>query len=140
DLAAWFHVPDPHWGNPALAGLLQFLQCPDGRLFYRVYGKNGLQGQARAIDPHDREQSYPCWDVMGFRFRVTDYLDRAVEERRLVPHDVPPGGERRDLVPALRGTLRHEGRSAEFCVRLGERTPEKVQAGGDWFLVRYGKA
>jgi ResB-like family len=140
DLSAWFHHPDHHYGDPNLSGVLQLLQAPDGKVYYRVYGKDGLQEKGQALDPDDRETTYPAWKVMGFRFRVADYLAKAVPERRIVAHDVRPGAERMDLVPAVRGTLVRDGRRVEFWVRLGEITPQKVRVGDEWFFVRYGRA
>jgi hypothetical protein len=140
DLAAWYHHPDHHFGNPALNGVLQFLQAPDGKVYYRVYGKEGLQNKGQPLDPNDRDTTHPCWNVMGFRFRVCDYLAKSVEERRIVPHDVRPGVQRMDLVPAVRCLLRHNGQAEEVRVRLGEFTPQKVRVGEEWFFLRYGRA
>src|SRR5262249_52987105 len=81
-----------------------------------------------------------AWKVMGFRFRVADYLANALPQRRVVPHDVPPGVQRTDLVPAVCCSLSRDGHRQEVWVRLGEITPQKVRVGGEWFFVRYGRA
>jgi hypothetical protein len=140
DFTAWYHHPDFRWGHPPLTGLLQFLQTPDGKLYYRVYGRDGLQEPGRELDPSDRETTYPCWKVMGFRFRVCDHLARAVPKRRIVPRDIRPGVQRRDLVPAVRCTLDRDGQKENVWLRLGELTPQRVKVGGEWFFLRYGLA
>jgi hypothetical protein len=136
----WYHYPDFRWGNAQLTGNLQLLQTPDGKLYYRVFGRDGLQDKGRAIDPSDYATTYPCWKVMGFQFRLVEHLARAVPRRRILPREIAAGVQRKDLVAGLRCTLTHQGQTEELWLRLGELTPEKVKVGGEWFFVRYDLA
>jgi hypothetical protein len=136
----WYHYPDFRWGNEGLRGNLQFLHAPDGTVYYRVFGRDGLQQKGQSLDPKDRDKTYPCWTVMNFRFRITDYLPRAVAKRRVVPLERRPGFQNEELLPAVRCALVRDGQSSEdFLVRLGSSVPEKVRVGGEWYLVQYGR-
>ncbi len=137
-VAAWFHFPDFRWGNANLMGMLQFLKVPGGRVYYRVYGKDGLKEPGRELDAddHDTEHVLP-FKPMELKFQVAAYLPDAVGEASFVPVNVRPGSDADEgLQPALRCELRSGGRTEEFWVRLS-RLPTQVRIGEDLFLVRY---
>jgi hypothetical protein len=137
----WYHFPDFRWGDPQLNGNLQFLGTPEGKVYYRVYGRDGLQQKGQELDPNDRDATHPCWKSMNFRFRIADYLPRAIAKRRIVPQNCRPGLQKEEFLPAVRCALVQDGKSSEdFLVRLGGLMPEKVRLGDEWFFVQYGMA
>jgi hypothetical protein len=144
--AVWYHHPDYRWGNSHLNGNLQFLQAPDGGLYYRVYGKDGLRGKGQVdLDKlDDPDQYYTAWRVpMDLSFQVTEYLPQATDQPRNVPRNVRPGldrNERSDLEPAIRCTLSQGQHNKSFWVRMSATAPEKVQVGDAWYFFRYGMA
>src|SRR5207248_3571723 len=52
-VSAWYHHPDFRWGEAGRMGSLQFLRGPRGKVYYRVYGKDGLKQKGRPLDPAD---------------------------------------------------------------------------------------
>jgi hypothetical protein len=137
-LALWYHFPDHRWGAEQVMGGIQFLQAPDGKLYFRVYGKDGLKQKGQAIDPTDvaSEHELP-WGPMSMRFRIVEYLPQAVEEPSFVARALRPGAEAPPrLRPVIRGKLTAGGRTADYWVRLAG-TPAWVEVGGKAFVIRY---
>lgn len=139
-VAVWYHSPDFRGGDSRLMGSLQFLQAPDGKVYYRVYGKNGLLQKGRELDVSDPAEPHALpWKPMNLRFQVAAYLPRAAPEPSIVPRDLRPGAEPADpLEPAIRGTLTVGGKTEEFWARLS-RTDTRLVVGPDLFFIRYRK-
>jgi hypothetical protein len=140
-VAAWYHHPDFRSGDASRMGVVQFLQTPDERVYYRVYGKDGLRQTGREADVADNSApvSLP-WQAMSMQFQVTTYLPRAVMRPTVVPRRLRPGTENAEgMQPALRCTLNAGGESKEFWVRLS-RQAERVEVGKSLYLVRYRNA
>jgi hypothetical protein len=137
-VSLWYHYPDFRFGEKEPMGSLQFLQGPGDKLYYRVYGKNGLKEKGHPIDPRDPGSSHtlPLQGGMVVKFGITEYLPRAVARESVVPRDVPPGTDSERLQPALRATLTVGGKSKEFWVRMG-RGAARVVVGSELYLVRY---
>jgi hypothetical protein len=140
-VSAWYHVPDWRWGDPDKMGALQFLKGPDGALYYRVYGKDGLRAQGQKLGTTDPEQSFALpWKPMDMRFAVAEYLPHAIDRPAVVPRRLRPGAEApEELQPALACSLEWQGHREEFRVRLS-RQPLQVRVGDALFLVRYRAA
>ena len=137
EVAAWYHYPDFRWGEHVRMGSLQFLKLPDGRIFYRVYGKDGLRQKGTPLDPSDRTAHALPWQPMNMNFEVLTWLPRAVPREHVRPRHVRPGSELSErLDPALRCTLTSGGQSKEFWVRLS-RAATQVSIGKEAFFVRY---
>lgn len=136
-LACWYHFPDHRWGVDEVLGSLQFLQTGDGKLYYRVYGKDGLRQPGQEIAASDRvsEHALP-WGPMQMRFRIAEYLPRAVEEPSFIPRALAPGSDAPRFRPVTRGKIHVGGRSADFWVRL-TGAPAWVELGGQAYVVRY---
>ncbi len=140
-VAAWYHHPDFRSGDGSKMGVLQFLQTPDLRLWYRVYGKDGLRqtGREMVISDNSPPISLP-WQAMAMQFQVTNYIPQAVKRPSVVPKRERPGTENAEgMLPALRCTLTVDGKSQEFWVRLS-RQATRVQLGKALYLVRYRNA
>ncbi len=137
-VALWYHFPDFRWGSGQLMGAVQFLGAPDSKVYYRVYGKDGLRQKGREIDPRDRDRLYPLpWKPMDLSFQVTEYLPHAVQEDSFAVRSLRPGAEPPPrLRPTVRGRLSASGKSAEFWVRQ-TGTPAWVDVGAEAFVVRY---
>jgi hypothetical protein len=133
----WYHFPDFRYGGSHRMGSLQFLQC-GGKLYLRVYGKDGLREKGKEIDPADRttEHKLPL-GPMEMHFQVVEYLPRALHEESFVARNLPPGAEPPPrLRPAVRGTLTVGGRSEDFWVRQ-TGSPVFVEVAGEVFVIRY---
>jgi hypothetical protein len=137
-LAAWYHYPDFRGGDAHLMGALQFLQAPDGKVYFRVYGKDGLRQKGQELHVADPTRVYELpWKPMEMKFQVAGYLPRATEDPSCVPRMVRPGAEPADhLKPAVRCTLTVGGKAAEFWARLSRRAT-RLQVGDNFFLIRY---
>jgi hypothetical protein len=137
-IAVWYHHPDFRWGDDRLMGSVQFLHAPDGKVFYRVYGKDGLRQKGRPLDLTDLDQVHALpWRPMDMRFQVAAYLPHAVAQESFVPHELPPGAAApASLQPGLRCSLTAGGATTEFRLRLSS-PPRRVQVGDETFFVRY---
>ena len=51
--SVWYHYPDFRWGEKHRMGSLQFLKGPGGKVYYRVYGKDGLRQKGVLLDTDD---------------------------------------------------------------------------------------
>ena len=137
-VAVWYHHPDFRGGNRQLMGSLEFLQAPDGKVHYRVYGKTGLLQKGRELNTADLAELHALpWKPMDLHFQVAAYLPRAVQEPCVVPRDLRPGAEPAEkLEPAIRGTLSVAGKTEEFWARLS-RTDTRLAIGNELFFIRY---
>jgi hypothetical protein len=138
-VAAWYHHPDFRWGNPQLMGSVQFARAPDGKIYYRVFGRDGLRQKGRQLDVEDRERQHTLpWQPMQMRFQVAGFLPRAVAREGFQPRRVRPGAEPSDksFVPGLRCTLTAGDKTEEFLLRLSRRAVQ-VRVGDEIFFVHY---
>jgi hypothetical protein len=137
-VAAWYHYPDFRWGEKQRMGSLQFLKLPDGRVFYRVYGKDGLRQKGQELDTSDTATVHALpWQPMNMTFQVLAWLPRAVPRERILPRHVRPGSEPSErLDPAVRCELRRGGETKEFWVRLSGSATQ-VELGKERLFVRY---
>jgi hypothetical protein len=140
-VAAWYHPPEPWWAGAGKKGALQFLRGPEGKLYYRVSGEEGLRSPARELDPTDPERSIPLpMGPMEMRLRVAVWLPSATRRPSVVPRDVPVGAEPAErFEPGLRGRLAVGARSEEVWLRMG-REPTPVRIGEALYFVRYRRA
>ena len=141
EVSVWYHYPDFRWGDASKFGVLQFLQTPDERVYYRVYGKDGLRQPGREADvSKDAALVSLPWKPMEMQFQVTAHLPRAVQRSSVVPKRLRPGVENAEgLLPGLRCTLTVGGQHQEFWVRLS-RNATRVQIDKSLYLVRYRNA
>ena len=140
-VAAWYHHPDFRAGDATKMGALQFLQTPDEKVYYRVYGKDGLRQKGLELDVADNAApvSLP-WQAMSMQFQVTAYLPHAAKRSGVMPKRQRPGAENVEgLAAGLRCTLTADGKSEEFWVRLS-RQATRVRMGKSLYLVRYRNA
>src|SRR5262249_8523857 len=126
------------WGMEHLLGSVQFLLAPDGKVYYRVHGKDGLRQAGQELDVGDHEQRYKLpWQPMSLQFQLAGFLPRGVRRDGFVPIHLRPGTEPSARVqPAVRGCLTTGGRTADFRVRLSHGAVP-VRIGDELFLVRY---
>jgi hypothetical protein len=137
-VAAWFHHPDFRWGRQDRMGALQFLQAPDGKVYYRVFGKEGLKERGQEIDVNDSITEHKLPLKMELRFQIGGYIARAVERETLKPRNLKPGAESQDrLEPAVRGTLTIDGKEQPFWARFNSPAARLLPGGADIYLVRY---
>ncbi len=144
EFSACYHYPDYQWGkkNNRVMGAMHFLQGPEGKVYYRVYGKDGLKEKGQPLDVTSTSPHELPWRPMGkpFEFRVMGYLPNAVERGDFMPRNVRPGAEPTErLQPAIRATLTIKGQPHEFWARMG-MSPARVQAGDDMYLIRFRQA
>ncbi len=117
---AWYHHPDFKWGQAYRMGALQFLKGPGGKVYYRVYGKDGLKGPGRELDPNDPDAVVELpFKPMDMKLQVLTWFPEAVRREKVVPRNVRPGSDPAErLEPALRCTMECNGEKEEFWVRL----------------------
>src|SRR6266542_4458237 len=76
--SVWYHYPDFRWGDKHRMGSLQFLKGPGGKVYYRVYGKDGLRQKGRLLDPDDTRAVHELpWKPMAMKFEVLTWLPSA---------------------------------------------------------------
>ena len=141
-VSAWYHHPDFRWGDASKFGALQFLQTPDERVYYRVYGKDGLRQTGREADVSENAPlvSLP-WKPMAMQFQVTAHLPRAVKRSSVVPKRLLPGVENAEglLLPAATlHTDRRQRKSGVLGAAVAHAT--RVQIDKSLYLVRYRNA
>jgi hypothetical protein len=136
--SVWYHYPDFRWGEPHRMGSLQFLKGPGGKVYYRVYGKDGLRQKGRLLDTDDTRAVHELpWKPMAMKFEVLTWLPSAAERDHIVPRQVRPGAEPSErLEPALRCVLKSNGDSKEFWVAMSPVAAHLV-VGKEIFFVRY---
>jgi hypothetical protein len=137
-VAAWYHYPDFRAADTHLLGSLQFLQVADGKVYYRVYGKDGLRQPGQELDVFDRTAFHDLpWKPMELRFQVAGYLADAAEGPTCIPRRLRPGADPAEQpVPAIHCALHVGDKSDEFWVRLS-REAARVMISDAIFLVRY---
>src|SRR5262249_38863822 len=136
--SVWYHYPDFRWGERHRMGSLQLLKLPDGKVYYRVWGKDGLRQKGTELDTSDTASAHALpWQPMNMTFQVLAWLPRAAPREHVLPRPVRPGSEPSErLHPALRCALTSGGETKEFWVRMSRPAPH-VDGGKDRFLVRY---
>jgi hypothetical protein len=142
DLQAWYHAPDPRYGDVNVRGVLQFVSVDDSRLAYRSFHSAGLGGfrfeGAGEAKPGDED--IKVWQGMDWRLEVVDFLPGATEKVQYVPEVHRPGLERQDLTAAVRCKLTadHHGHkeSKEFWLGKSE-DGEVVSVAGQQFKVSF---
>lgn len=142
EVAAWFHVPDPRFGQKNRA-LLQFVTAPDGTLSYRSYSSS--KGPF-ALENHGSAEpgpAYPIWQAtgMGWKFRISQYLPRAADGLWLIPEDRRPGFEdpTGQVKPAVRCRMHAGSESREFWLGRTEKDLTPVRVGGREFAVGFNE-
>jgi hypothetical protein len=139
-VAAWYHYPDFRWGQSQRLGALQFLHVPGDRLYYRVFGKEGLKGPGKILDTDAGEVHELPWKPLDMKFQVMAWLPQAARREWVRPRQVRPGAEPAErLDPALRLTLESNGEKQEVWVRLSHQATQ-VTVGKEMFFVRYRAA
>jgi hypothetical protein len=143
----WLHPSDMHWGDDQLRGVLDFVLGGDGKLYYRDFANRDRDGKAEFVcessGQAEVDRDYPIWSKMLFRFRVTDFLPRAVEQDRYVPIDAVPGKEtdadKIQATPAIQFRLsdRTGKKQQDFWVGMGRE--EMAQVGTSQYRVRFGQ-
>ncbi len=112
--AAWFHPADLRYGQygdrfgaPDLNMLLQFVQTPDKKLFFRSLMNQGEEFRLDQSGPAPAEGiDQRIWPGEAASFVIKEYLPHARPcEQRIVPEDVRPGMRRMDLRTALQCRL-----------------------------------
>src|SRR5262245_3355749 len=136
--SVWYHYPDFRWGERHRMGSLQFLKGPGGKVYYRVYGKDGLKEKGRSLDISDTSAVHELpWKPMSMKFQVLNWLPNALPGEHIVPIHVRPGAEPSERpVPALRCTLESNGESKELLVRMSP-VAAHLTLGKEIFFVRY---
>ena len=137
-VTAWYHYPDFRWGQKYKLGSIQFLKGPDGKVYYRAYGRDGLKEKGKELDLSDSTKVHELpFGPLDMKFQIVSWLPAAVQGETVLPRNVRPGADPAErLEPALRCTLESAGKKKEFWVRLS-RASVKVTAGSDIFFVRY---
>lgn len=140
-VSSWYHYPDFRWGDESKMGSLQFLRSPDGKLYYRVFGKEGLKGKGQPLDTTDKSKRHKLpWGQMNMEFQVLEWISKATKKEQIEPIHVTPGAKIAERTqPALRCQLSNEGNQKEFFVRMS-RQAAKVIVGKNVFFVRYRQA
>jgi hypothetical protein len=139
-VSIWYHYPDARWGDGQKMGALQFLVAPDGKMFYRLYTREGLRQGGQEIDPNDRTASHKLPLKMDMSFQVSAYLEHAIDKPGVVPVHYPLGLEPPNAIrPAIHFTLSAGSQTKEAWVRL-ESDPVVVDLGDRKYLVRYRPA
>jgi hypothetical protein len=146
DLSYWYHPPDYRYHNKGIRGLLQFVQDPDGKLFYRSFNsRRGMFEFEGARKVKSEREAQAIWTGMDWKFQVLDHVKEAVPKTRYVPADLRPGSESADYMPAVRARLTVKGNpSSEFWLRQTQDLlvhPDQylmpIRVGGQTYEVGY---
>lgn len=140
DVSCWYHTRDLLWGDKKLMGSFQLLQGPDGKVYYRACGKDGIRGKGKELDVtnQDAEHVIPWKETMKMSFWVSGYLSEAVVGTTYVPRNLDRiGAPAGNLQPAVFGAIVVGNK--EYPFQAGSRTG-LVDAGNDLYLVRYRQA
>jgi len=137
-VTTWYHHPDFRWGQAHKMGALQYLKAPDGRVYYRIYGKDGLRQSGRELDTSTPGKVVELpFKPMDMKCEVLTWLPQAVRKDHIVPVNVRPGADPAERYePALRCALHNKGEAKEFWVRMS-RAATQVNVGKEMFFVRY---
>ncbi|MBI1918833.1 MAG: hypothetical protein HYS12_29430 [Planctomycetes bacterium] len=138
EVSAWYHAPDPLWGEDFRQGALQFLQAPDGKIYYRAYGKDGKKrGEPTELDVSDMETVHRPPFKMDLSFQVGAYFPRAVRRDQYVPRNLARVGAEPplDLLPAIRGALTVKSKDYSFDAHT-RRTTEVITDDKHLFLIQ----
>jgi hypothetical protein len=137
DLWAWYHPPDPRYGDDALRAVLQFATSADGQLHFRTFSSGGERlafEKAGVVAKGDDWQR--VWSGMKFKLQVTHFLSHASPGPYFCPLDHKPVREE-EAQPALRCRLTNQGESAEFWLGKTDGGLTPVSVGGDHFQIGY---
>lgn len=121
-----------------LFGYVEVLGTGDGKLHYRVFGREGFRVAAE-LKKGETVQAFAGGGGMSGRLRVDDFLPSAQEKLIYVPANLPVGQKGNGL-PAIRAKMSVDGQDKEFWVR---RSPDlkplfqAVKFGSDVYEVAY---
>jgi hypothetical protein len=122
----YYLPPEVDPGTNGLFGVVEVLGTPEGKLYYRVFGR-GEEGQPRgtirAIGPVDKGQEVVAFGgnanagpPMTLTFQVEDYLP-AGREKEICEAIVLPKGEMSNGIPAALAEMTVDGQTQEFWIR-----------------------
>jgi hypothetical protein len=138
---AWYEGPDFQFGNDKRKGVLQIVQGPDGKLYYRSFNEReggfGLETTGTISPGADYT---PFWDRMKGRLRVLEYLPNAQRQDKFIAANVTPGKETNDeklmYSAAIQCRISDGKNKKEFWVPHGR--PVTAQVGARTFEVALG--
>ncbi len=121
-----------------LFGYVEVLGTGDGKLHYRVFGREGFRTAAE-LKPGETVQAFAGGGGMTGKLRVDEFLPSGEEKLIYVPANLPVGQKGNGL-PAIRAKMSVNGQDKEFWVR---RSPDlkplfqSVRFGSDVYEVAY---
>jgi hypothetical protein len=98
---------------PGTFGYVEVLGAGDGRLFYRVFGREGFRTAAE-LKKGETVQAFSGGGGMAGRLRVDEYYPSGLEKLVYVPATLPVGQKG---IPAIRCNMSVGNESKEFWVR-----------------------
>jgi hypothetical protein len=121
---------------PGTFGYVEVLGVGDGRLFYRVFGREGFRTAAE-LKKGETVQAFSGGGGMAGRLRVDEYYPSGVEKLVYVPAKLPQGQKG---IPAIRCKMSVDSSTEEFWVRgTGDLKPffQPVFIGSDKYEIAY---
>jgi hypothetical protein len=121
-----------------LFGYVEILGTGDGKLYYRIFGREGFRTAAE-LKKGETTTAFAGAGGMTGKLRVDDFLTSGQETLAYVPANLPVGQKGNGL-PAIRAKMSVNGEEKEFWVR---RSPDMkplfqpVQFGGNVYEVAY---
>jgi hypothetical protein len=115
---AYYHPP--HIGQVALqgrSGQIDVLGTPDGKLYYRAFGREGLRGTPGPLEAGKlvRLVSGPNQSV-AVSLRVDEYLTSGVDKETCEGIDLP-ANQKDNGIPACLVAMTYKGETQEFWLR-----------------------
>jgi hypothetical protein len=140
-LQVWYHPPDQRFGQEIRA-LLQVGIGQGEQLYFRSFNssKGEFAFEKAGLATKGDEQS--IWGGMNWKFKVEEYLPRAVGEPWFKPLSLRPGLEDKggQIKAAVRCRL-HQGKDAkDFWVGRTEKSTTRVTVAGEEFEIGYNDA
>jgi hypothetical protein len=126
------------------AGVIELMGTPEGKVYQRAFGREGLRGTPGEIAVGKRVPlvSGPNQPVQ-VALRVDDYLTSAVEGEAVDLVELPPG-QMGNGIPACRVELTAGGETKELWLRRSERSDKPmmpafrtVEIGGETFRLAF---
>lgn len=124
--------------TPGSFGYVEVLGTGDGKLYYRVFGREGFR-KAAELKKGETIEAFSGGGGMAGKLRVDDFLPSGSEKLTYVPANLPVGQKGNGL-PAIQCKMTVAGTTKDFWVR---RSPDlkplyqPVRLGSDLYEVAY---
>ena len=107
----------PLEGHRGTFGVIELMGTPDGKLYHRVFGREGLRVPPAPLEAGREVRAFGGVNMpMTLSFRVEKYVPSGLERAGCVPADLPPNKIDQGIKAAL-VEMTIDGQAKEFWVR-----------------------